>query len=392
MPKRKKKSPLSARTVIVLAAAALVLFAAGEAWKLSRSDSGRILLAGRLGLGDPAQVTRIVGREIRRGLSAVGVSRDSIHESIAESGPATVHWRVGLKTDASATQANYAITHCVEEQGAAVLSGRESVGKQGEMVVTLVVGLPRRPTHEVTLVRPRRDPEAPQGDAAKLALVLYGLGDDPSHAEAVFALGVPFAVAIVPGAETSARLFRGAREHDRELVLHLPLEPLNYPKVNPGPGTVLVTMSDARITGLLRRHLTQAGPVVAVANHAGSLATQDMTVMTSIFHELARRHLPFVHMQPAAGAVCRSLAGDLGVVYQEPDAVLDIEARAARPRALDLRWKQLLQQARVRGRLVVMVRATPQVMKWLPGATAPKRLDGVSLVPLSAVLRKPVQL
>jgi len=392
MPKRKPKSPISARTAIVLAASALVLFAAGEAWKLSRSDSGRILLAGRFGLGDPAQVTRIVGREIRRGLTAVGVPRDSIHESVAPFGPAPVHWRVGLKSDGSATQANYAITHCVEEQGAEVLSGRESVGRQGEMVVTLVVGLPHHPTHEVTLVHPRRTPEVAEAEPARLALVLYGFGEDPDHAEAMFALGVPFAAAIVPGASGSARLFRAARDHDRELVLHLPLEPLNYPQVNPGPGTVLVTMNEARITGLLRRHLAQAGPVVAVANHAGSLATQDMAVMTAIYHELARRHLPFLHMQPAAGAVCKALSGDLGVVYQEPDAVLDAETRAAKPRALDAHWKQLIQLAKKRGRLVVMIRATPQVLKWLPTATTTKRLDGVSLVPISAVLRKPVEL
>jgi polysaccharide deacetylase 2 family uncharacterized protein YibQ len=392
MSKRKSKSPIPVRTAITLAAAALVLFAAGEAWKLSRSDSGRILLAGRLGFGDPAQVTRIVGREIRRGLTAVGVSRDSIHESIGPGGAATVRWRVGLRPDASATQANYAITHCVEEQGAVVLSGRESAGRQGELLVTLVVGLPHRPTHEVTLVRPRRDSESASAEPAKLALVLYGFAEDSDHATAMFALGVPFAVAIVPGADGSARLFREAHEHDRELVLHLPLEPLNYPQVNPGPGTVLVTMNEARITGLLRRDLSQAGPVVAVANHAGSLATQDMAVMTAIYHELARRHLPFLHMQPVAGAVCKGLASDLGVVYQEPDAVLDAETRSVKNRALDQRWKQMLQLARARGRLVVMVRATPQVLKWLPGAATSKRLDGVSLVPLSSVLRKPIEL
>jgi hypothetical protein len=187
-------------------------------------------------------------------------------------------------------------------------------------------------------------------------------------------------------------MFHDARAHDRELVLHLPLEPINYPQVNPGPGTVLVTMSDGRITGLVRRHLAQAGPVVAVTNLAGSLATQDMAVMTSVYRELARRHLPFLHMQPAAGSVCKTLAADLGVVYQEPDAVVDAETRAARTRALDQRWKRLLELARTRGRLLVMVRATPQVLAWLPGATSTKRLEGVSLAPLSAVLRRPVAL
>ena len=392
MPKRKSSFPIPSRTTLLLVAGALALFAVGEAWHLSRSDSGRILLGARFGLGDPAQVTRIVGREIRRGLTAVGVPADSIRESVSGGGPARVRWRVGLKPEASAMQANYAVTHCVEEKGAVVLSGRESTGRSGETIVTLVVGLPRRPTHEIILVRARRDPEQQEHETAKLALVLYGFGDDPDHAAAFFALPVPFAVALVPGAEGSGRMFREARARSREQLLHLPLEPLNYPQVNPGPGTVLVTMNAARITGLLRRHLAQAGPVVAVANLAGSLATQDMAVMTAIYRELARRHLPFVHVQPAAGAVCKSLAADLGVIYQEPDVVIDAEARAGKPRTLDLRWKRVLEQARSHGHLLVMVRATPGVLAWLPGATSAKRLDGVDLVPVSAVLRKPVAL
>lgn len=392
MPKRKSKSAwFSLRAVILLAVAALVLFLGGEAWKLSRSDSGRILLVARFGIGDPARVTQIVGREIRAGLAAAGVSADSVHESLAGSGRAAVRWRVGLKPEGSLIQANYAISRRVEEQGGAVLSGRERSGDHGETLVTLLVGLPNRATHSVTLVRaPRAEGEAPH-EPAKLALLLYGFGDDAAEARA-FQLPVPFAAAIAPGMKHSVELFREAHRHDREVVMHLPLEPINYPQVNPGAGTVLVTMSDARITGQLRRHFDQSGPVVAVANLMGSLATQDMSVMTSVYGELKRRNLPFLHVQPAAGSVCRRLAADLGVVYDEPDEVLDREPRAASSRALDLAWNAALKEARARGRLLVMVRVTPHLLEWLPRATTAKRLDGVSLVPLTAVLRKPATL
>jgi hypothetical protein len=38
---------------------------------------------------------------------------------------------------------------------------------------------------------------------------------------------------------------------------------------------------------------------------------------------------------------------------------------------------------------MVWIRATPLVRRWLPLATSTKRLEGVSLVPLSALVRKP---
>jgi hypothetical protein len=180
-----------------------------------------------------------------------------------------------------------------------------------------------------------------------------------------------------------------ARQREREMVLHLPLEPINYPRINPGPGTVLVSMKSGQITGLLRRYLDQAGPVTAVANHMGSLATQDMTVMTAVYRELKRRNVPFLHVNPAAGAVCKSLASNMGVLYCEPNEVLDGEARGTDTRALDRRWNEVLKEARVRGRLVVLLRATPATRLWLPRALASKRLAGVSVVPLVSLIGRP---
>jgi polysaccharide deacetylase 2 family uncharacterized protein YibQ len=395
MSKKKNRDVALRRALLAFAGLAVVLFAAGECWRMATSDAGRLMLARHTGLGDHARVTQLVGRLVRRGIESAGVPRDSVRETVPDAGRAAVRVRIGLAPGASAMQTNYAITRAVEEGGGTVLEGRESLGEHGEPLVILLVGLPRRATHEIVLVRPGRPrpvagaaAAAPEPVAARLALVLYGFGDEEVDAPAFFALPHPFAVAIVPGARSSEKLFRAARAAQREMVLHLPLEPVNYPQVDPGPGALLVTMDRARITGLVRRYLEAAGPVSAVANHMGSLATQDMQVMTAIYGELRRRGIPFVHVQAAAGSVCKSLASDQGVNYAEPDAVLDQEARARDTRSLDGRWKAVLERAREHGTAIVFVRATPRTLAWLPGALAPRRLAGTSLVPLESLLRK----
>lgn len=411
-PRKKTAFPVG---LVTLAAVALFAFAAGEAWLLLNSDSGRLRLARYLSFGDPARVTLIIGRQVHQGLAAFGVPPDSIHDlgpASAAAGASArtsargaddagaesaavrplVRWRVGLSTDQSLLQANYAVSHYVEAGGGVVLSGREAEGRGGETTVILRIGLPERATHEITLVRGLPGKETGARTRAKLALVLYGFGDDPAHAAAVFGLPVPFAVALAPGAPWSGELFRAARHASREVVLHLPLEPINYPQVTPGPGTVLVTMRPAEITGLTRRYIDQAGPVAAVANHMGSLATQDMTVMSAVYRELKRRHLTFIHLSPVAGAVCRPLAAQLGVMYEEPGAVLDDETRRSDAKALDQRWDSVLAEARARGTLIVWLRASPLMRGWLARATAPLRLQGVDLVPLSSLLKRPAAL
>ena len=391
MPKRKRRSPTLPRTLIVLAVSALLLFLGGQAWMFARSGQGRVALA-RWGLGSRARVVTLFAREIRAGLAAAGVSADSVAEGGARDGKGAVRWRVGLRPDASLFQANYAVSRRVEELGGVVLGGRETAGPRGEVRLTLLLGLPKRGLHEVLLVRGARPEEPSEGPVPRLALVLFGFGDDLDEARRTFDLPLPFAVALAPDVKTSSAMFRAAHEKGREVVLHIPLEPVNYPQLNPGPGALLVTTKPDRVTGTVRRWLDRSGPVVGVANHMGSLATQDMTLMGAIYRELKRRHLPFIHVQPAAGAVCRPLAAEMGVIYDEPDAVLDAEARAKTPKALDRRWGKILEQARTRGHAVVWVRVTPLTRDWLQRATTAKRLDGVDLAPLSGVMRRPAAL
>ena len=391
MSRSKRPSPALPRTLVVLLSAALLLFLGGESWMLFRTGKGTVMLS-RWGLGDPRRAGPIFAREIRAGLTAAGVVPDSVREIDTPRGPALVRWRVGLKPEASLLQANYAVSRRIEQLGGVVLAGREGGGPRGATQLTLLLGFPKRPLHELVLSRGPRRPEAAARPAPRIALVLFGFGDDVGEARRTFDLPLPFAVAIVPGSRVSNALFQAARELGREVVLHLPLEPVNYPALNPGPGTLLVTMKPDLATSTVRHWLDQAGPVVGAANHMGSLATQDMTLMSAVFRELRRRHLPFIHVQPAAGAVCRAVAGQMGVIYDEPGAVLDQEARAKTTKELDKRWRQILEQARHRGHAMVWVRATPRAREWLRRALAPKRLEGVDLAPLSAVIRKPAVL
>lgn len=405
---RNKKKAAFPRGLAALALAALLLFLGGEAWLFIRSGQGQLKLA-RWGLLKRAQVSGLLAREIRAGLEAAGIPPDSVRilgsreraasrarrsaRDSAQAEPvADTVWRIGLKPGASLLQANYAVSRRVEALGGEVLNGTETSGPHRETLLRLTLGWRRNPLHQLVFVSAPLGEDAGVRPAARLALVLFGFGEDLDEVRRFCDLGTPFALALVPGSRSSGAMFRAAHEKGREVVLHLPLEPVNYPQVNPGPGTLLVTMSPDRVTGTVRRWVEQGSPLVAAANHMGSFATQDVPLVTAVYRELHRSHLPFIHMQAAAGAVCRDLAADMGVVYEQPGAVLDQEARGAGTKALDGRWKQILETARKRGRMTVWVRATPLTRAWLGKATAPRRLQGVELAPLSGVMRVPAVL
>ena len=200
MPKRKSRSPIiTPRVLGLVVAAALGLFLIGEGVRALRTDSARLAIARTIGLGDRDDLLRIVARQLDQALASVGVPRDSVTETPLERGAAPMRWRVGLRPSASLLQANYAITRTLEAHGATVLTGAERWTEGGGQMVRLMVGLPRRPTHEVLLVRARADPEDTAHDPARIAVVLYGFGEDVAMADSFFALPAPFAVAVVPG-------------------------------------------------------------------------------------------------------------------------------------------------------------------------------------------------
>jgi polysaccharide deacetylase 2 family uncharacterized protein YibQ len=194
---------------------------------------------------------------------------------------------------------------------------------------------------------------------------------------------------VIATGGAKAPTLRAAREHQHEVVLFMPMEPENYPRVNPGPATLLVSMPPGKIEQALRREIDLAKPVVAVANLMGSFATQDEPFMTAVYKVLRHQDLPFLHVGAVPRAVCRPLAARVGAAYEEPDAMIDAEARRGDAKSLDRAWATCLERVREREQGLVLIRVTEISMPWLDRAFSPKGLDGVEMVPLSALVRKP---
>ena len=371
------------------AGGALLLFLAGEVFAWMASDSGRLAVWRHLRLGDRAHAVRVVGDCIQRGLARAGIPLRTIESSAQGGRGASLHWRVLLPSDGAPLLVNHMVTRAVEAGGAAVLSGRERFERDGSLVVSLSIGVPGRPTHTLDIVRPGQGDEPAPARAARVAVVLYASAEDDSLLVAACQRRDVFAVGVVATGSAKPPSLRAARAQRHEVVLFMPMEPENYPRVNPGPATLLVSMPSGRIERALRREIQLSGPVVAVANFMGSFATQDEPFMTAVYRELRRRDVPFLHVGAVPRAVCRPLAARVGAGYDEPDATIDSDARRGDAKVLDHTWAAVLAAARERGHALVLLRVTAGSAAWLERAFAAQTLEGVELAPLSSVIHRP---
>jgi len=218
----------------------------------------------------------------------------------------------------------------------------------------------------------------------KVALIIDDLGYRLAEGERAVRLPGAVAVAVLPFGTHSVALARAADAQGKEVVLHLPMQPLAGTE-DPGPGALEMGQSRAELATVLAADLAAVPFVRGVSNHMGSLLTQQADQMSWLMDELHRREpLFFVDSFTTAASVGFAAALEHGVPALRRDVFLDADPA---PAAIEAQWRRLLARARTRGAAVGIghpYAATLALLeRELPGLAA----SGVVLVSLSSLLQ-----
>ncbi len=229
------------------------------------------------------------------------------------------------------------------------------------------------------------EPLGPQ--AVRIAIVVGGVGINAAGSElALSRLPGAVSLALAPyGADLSEWAAR-ARQAGHELLLQLPLEPVDYPLSDPGPHTLLAGDTAGqnvdRMLWLMSRFTTYAG----IMTYAGGGFLDDTAAMAPVVAELEARGLMLLD----DGTVRQSRSGDVatGVLpFARADMVLDLELSAG---AVAAKLAELEALARQRGYAVASASAFPvtieQIAIWAQAALQ----AGIVLVPVTSLANDPL--
>ncbi|MDR2825303.1 MAG: divergent polysaccharide deacetylase family protein [Deltaproteobacteria bacterium] len=125
----------------------------------------------------------------------------------------------------------------------------------------------------------------------KLVIVLDDLGESIQQANFLLQLDYPVTFAVWPRSTHATEVAELAADHGLELIIHQPMEPMGYPKINPGAGVLLSRMSDNEFMAVLRENLKLMPKAIGLNNHMGSWLTQNATLMSMVARELKERNL-----------------------------------------------------------------------------------------------------
>jgi polysaccharide deacetylase 2 family uncharacterized protein YibQ len=232
----------------------------------------------------------------------------------------------------------------------------------------------------VTRAAPASSVEAgnPAGKVAKaqLAVIIDDLGSDRGAAEAVFALGYPLTISVLPNHEHSLEIAEQAHRRGFQVMLHLPMqsvanETAEAQELHPG-------MPAPEVAALVDQFLQNVPEAAGVNNHQGSQATADSALMDELMTVLRDRHLFYVDSRTTAATVAYDTAQDFGVrsAFRNVPFLDDVAEVAAVRKQLEL----ALRGAREKGEAVAIGHPHPATLQALREVLPQAQAQGVRLV------------
>jgi len=221
----------------------------------------------------------------------------------------------------------------------------------------------------------------------RVAIVVSGLG--------VGAAGTSEALARLPGSVTLAfspyetdieRWVNRARGEGHEILMQVPMEPVDYPDNDPGPRTLLTTVGADQNLDRLHWFMSRFQGYVGVANYMGARFTANETAAAPVLADVAKRGLIYFDDATSPRSLANQLSGASSGAFAKADVALDAVPTGAE---IDNALARLEAVARDHGVAVGTATALPlsidRIAQWAKAAEG----RGLALVPISAVASKP---
>jgi len=185
---------------------------------------------------------------------------------------------------------------------------------------------------EHAISRPPRQAAA----GPRLAIILDDLGSDREAAEAIFALGQPLTISVLPYHAHSTEIAEEAKRRGIEVMLHLPMQAVGNEL--PEAQQLHAGMSRENVARVLSGMLASVPGARGVNNHEGSQATTDAKLMAELMPLLKQRGLFFIDSRTTAATVAYEAAGNAGVPsgFRNVPFLDDVQDVAAIRRQLEL--------------------------------------------------------
>jgi polysaccharide deacetylase 2 family uncharacterized protein YibQ len=218
-----------------------------------------------------------------------------------------------------------------------------------------------------------------------LAIIMDDLGRSTHAADLLISMPQQVTFSILPDEPHAVQIAEMAHLADREVMLHVPMEPQGFPAVNPGQEALFVKYNATEIRRRFEQLLAKVPYVTGANNHMGSRFTEDARALAPVMESLREKGLFFIDSRTTGRSRVSKVAYRYGVPTLNRDVFLD---NVAEVEAIVLEIRRLEGKARRQGMAIGICHPYPETLealrRELPGLAA----RGITIVPVSVLLQK----
>jgi len=233
--------------------------------------------------------------------------------------------------------------------------------------------------------RPSRYAVATPDAPPRVAILVTGLGlpDGPS-VDVIQGLPAPISIAYGAYGRSLQDGVTRARLDGHEVLLQIPLEPENYPTVDPGPHTLLTTLPPNENMKRLQWLMSRYTGYVGVTNHMGAKFEGVEDSLLPVFEELKQRGLLYIDDGSTQDSAAAKIANTIGLEYSAVSVQID---GGQPPAEIAKQLAKLEAAAKEHGTAIGVVRVKAATSKQLAEWASKLEAKGIVLVPVSAAVR-----
>ena len=220
----------------------------------------------------------------------------------------------------------------------------------------------------------------------RIALIVTGIGLDHALSQAALdRLPGTVTFGFDPYAGNVKDTVANARSLGHEALLGLPLEPLDYPRQDPGPLTLLTSLDPSQNADRLAKLMGAATGYVGFVAIMGARFEAENSSLLPMLETLRQRGLMFADNKPPEQSVVGPIATQMKLAWAAGNSVIDSESD---PAAIDQALAGLEASAKRSGAALGIAALSPalldRVSAWLPSLDG----KGIALAPASAIVNR----
>jgi polysaccharide deacetylase 2 family uncharacterized protein YibQ len=217
----------------------------------------------------------------------------------------------------------------------------------------------------------------------RIALVIDDWGYNLKNRDFITDNDFHVTLAILPFKEHSTHVAQLAYHKNKDVMIHMPMEPHNKENYGLEENTILTSMDNKSVARLLDGAFAVVPYAKGVNNHMGSRATEDTRIMKVVMEYLKARDLFFLDSLVTSRSVCSGLAKKLHLDFAQRDVFIDNEIDAVYIRSQILK---LAQRAKQMGIAVGIGHDRPLTIEVLKEMIPELEAEGYRFVNLSEII------